>query len=930
MSNEAGTPDDDAEFEADGQAAAAAIATQPSDEVRALDRQNQELHRELDHARGKVRVLLGELAQTHVELLAARDAKKKEAPRGVVPKLGRLLNAAAGLGKRPWAHPRGAFRQLRATLREQQLGAALSASGLFDARFYLAEYGDVQRSGMDPLLHFVRHGAAEGRDPNPLFDTSYYLQTYPDVAKSGTNPLLHFLEFGWRERRRPHPAFDTGYYLDTNPDISNAGVNPLAHYLEFGGAEGRNPSNEFDARGYLARHPEAGAGGRNPLIYALRSQTFFAARTLDASASRHEESSTPSLERWRAEMNGQRRRCLVVDATLPTPDRDSGSITTLEIIKAVQGLGYAVTFIPFDLVHSARYAGALEEAGIWCLTAREIPSLDAFLRAHGALFDAVFLSRVTIACHLIEGARLHCPRAAVIFETMDLHYLREQREAELSGSPEQLAAARTTEAIELDLVRRCDLTLVHSTREREILAERVPEALVYHLPYVLDARGSGPGFTARRDFVFIGGFRHRPNVDAVLWFAREVLPLVRRELPDARLVIVGSDPTPEVKRLASKSIVVRGYVEELRPVLDACRLTVAPLRYGAGYKGKVAMSLAHGVPAALTSIAAEGMGLVHGEQVLIADQPEKLAQEIARLYTDRALWERLAASSLRFVAENFSSQAARLHLERVLRAAGAASWSEPDEEKKAKVLRRVEGTAIFPSRFMRELHRLEGVEFARTAQVPHGVVFRHDPNAARVRRDQLREPGVLRLLFASRVVEFKGLHTAIEALPQICEALPHLEVKLAVIGDTQDAAYQERLRALIDEKRVRGKISFAPPVPEEKLFELFQQHDVFLFPSLFEPFALTLIHSLEAGIPTVASIAGGNVDIVVDHQSGLLFPVGDSSALAARVVELAARPALRQLLAENGQRVASGYTAEAMLARIEGLLSEAAQAGRAP
>ncbi len=262
----------------------------------------------------------------------------------------------------------------------------------------------------------------------------------------------------------------------------------------------------------------------------------------------------------------------------------------------------------------------------------------------------------------------------------------------------------------------------------------------------------------------------------------------------------------------------------------------------------------------------------------------------------------------------------------MLRAAGAAPYAQVEAAEPAKVLRRVEGTAIVPSRFMRELHRSQGVEFARTAQVPHGVVFRHPPDAVRVRRNQLREPGALKLLFASRVVAFKGLHTILEALPEISAALPHLEVRLAVVGDNQDAAYQERIRALLDEKRVRPQVSFVPPVPEEKLFELFQQHDVFLFPSIFEPFALTLIHSLEAGIPTVASIAGGNVDIVVDHHNGLLFPAGDARALAARVVELAARPALRQAISEEGPRTASAYTAEAMLSRIEGQLAAAAAA----
>ncbi len=245
------------------------------------------------------------------------------------------------------------------------------------------------------------------------------------------NPLLHFIDYGWRERRWPHPAFDTGYYLERNPDIAAAGVNPLAHYLEYGGAERRNPSAQFDTAAYLARYPEAGAGGRNPrsMRCAARPSSPAARRTRPRRGLRARPlRSSAGAPRW------PRSSAAAWWSTAPCPaHRDSGSITILEIIKALQGLGYAVTFIPFDLGHAERYANALEEAGIWCLASRELPSIDAFLQAHGALFDAVVLSRVTVACHLIDGVRSHCPRAALIFETMDLHYLRELRGAELGG-----------------------------------------------------------------------------------------------------------------------------------------------------------------------------------------------------------------------------------------------------------------------------------------------------------------------------------------------------------------------------------------------------------------------------------------------------------------------------------------------------------------
>jgi GT2 family glycosyltransferase len=133
----------------------------------------------------------------------------------------------------------------------------IEQTGLFDAAFYLAAYPDVREAGSDPIVHFLRVGAREGRMPNPLFDPAFYVRTYPDVAQAGTNPLLHYIDSGAREGRNPHPLFDTEYYLRQCPDVARFGLNPLAHYLEHGAREGRNPNPYFDAAYYLRTNPDA-------------------------------------------------------------------------------------------------------------------------------------------------------------------------------------------------------------------------------------------------------------------------------------------------------------------------------------------------------------------------------------------------------------------------------------------------------------------------------------------------------------------------------------------------------------------------------------------------------------------------------------------------------------------------------------------------
>ena len=162
--------------------------------------------------------------------------------------------------------------------REDQIGtkknlkgliAQVEGSGLFDAAFYRAQYPEVEAAGLDPVEHYLRYGAGEGRSPNRLFDSGYYLKTYKDVAAIGMNPLVHYSAYGWKENRRPHPLFDGAYYRRQYPDVERSGINPLSHYLKWGAAERRNPSAWFDAQYYLQRYPDVAATGMDPLDHYI-------------------------------------------------------------------------------------------------------------------------------------------------------------------------------------------------------------------------------------------------------------------------------------------------------------------------------------------------------------------------------------------------------------------------------------------------------------------------------------------------------------------------------------------------------------------------------------------------------------------------------------------------------------------------------------
>lgn len=168
--------------------------------------------------------------------------------------------------------------------------------------------------------------------------------------------------------------------------------------------------------------------------------------------------------------------------------------------------------------------------------------------------------------------------------------------------------------------------------------------------------------------MFLGGFRHPPNEDAVLYFVREIFPQVKRAIPEVRFLVVGADVPPAIQDLASEDIVIAGYVRDVDPAFDRCRVFVAPLRYGAGLKGKIVHSLACGLPVVTTTIGAEGMHLRDWEHALIADHPDDFAARVIELYYDAPLWTRLSEQGRRHVDVHFGYEAGKATLDASLQA----------------------------------------------------------------------------------------------------------------------------------------------------------------------------------------------------------------------------------------------------------------------
>ena len=275
-------------------------------------------------------------------------------------------------------------------------------------------------------------------------------------------------------------------------------------------------------------------------------------------------------------------------------------------------------------------------------------------------FDILLLYRAPTASALFDRARHAAPKARIVFHAVDLHFLRMEREAALTGSANAKEAATNLRALELDLIARADASIVVSSSEFDLLRGLLPSAPLHRIPILRETPRVSPEAktpSVRPDFLFIGGFDHMPNGDGVKYFVKDVLPILRARGFTNRFVIAGSNVPDEIAALASENIEVRGYVKDLASLFANCRLSVAPLRIGAGVKGKIVTSLSYHVPVVATSIGAEGMNLRHDENILIADDPAAMAEQIMRLYADDDLWRKISVNGYRAFRDTFSHEA---------------------------------------------------------------------------------------------------------------------------------------------------------------------------------------------------------------------------------------------------------------------------------
>jgi GT2 family glycosyltransferase/2-polyprenyl-3-methyl-5-hydroxy-6-metoxy-1,4-benzoquinol methylase len=352
---------------------------------------------------------------------------------------------------------------------------------------------------------------------------------------------------------------------------------------------------------------------------------------------------------------------LVADYGVPHPDRHAGDVTISQYLSMLALAGWRVVFAPANGVAEGPAAERLESQGIELV---RLPiTFEGWLAQHGRHVRQAWVARPEIAEHLIGPLRTHT-HAQIAYYPHDLHHLRLQRQAILMNDPAVAAEAEAVKAQELQVLHQVDHITAPSEEEARLIRTLAPKIPVSPLPaYFYDAerivQREADHFVALTDIVFVGGFPHIPNVDAALFIVGEIMPIVWQSKPNARIVLVGYAPPPEVVALQGPRVVVTGQVADVAVFLDRARLVLAALRFGAGVKGKVVDALRMGVPVVTTPIGAEGIGIVSGRDALIADDAVSLARHVVDLLEAPDRCAALSVAGAKLIRGRYSRLAAR-------------------------------------------------------------------------------------------------------------------------------------------------------------------------------------------------------------------------------------------------------------------------------
>ena len=354
------------------------------------------------------------------------------------------------------------------------------------------------------------------------------------------------------------------------------------------------------------------------------------------------------------------KHVLVIDHYVPQYDKDAGSKTTFMYLKMLVQKGFRITFLGDNFYQHEPYTTELQQMGILVLYGPKYAEhWKEWLEENINYFDVFYLNRPHISIKYIDFIKERA-RGKIIYYGHDLHFLRLRREYEVQKDPELLKEAEKWREQELYIMSKTDMNYYPSSVEigeihkmNPAIPAKAINAYIYEQFPALHYKAEN-----RNGFLFVGGFGHGPNLDAVLWFVNSIYPEVYKKT-GAPFYIVGSNAPESITKLAGNGVVVKGFVteEELGSLYASCRMAVIPLRYGAGVKGKVVEALYYGMPIVTTSVGAEGIDKIENVAI-VKDTEADLIDAILSVYTDSSELENRSRQSRQFIEEQFNLEAA--------------------------------------------------------------------------------------------------------------------------------------------------------------------------------------------------------------------------------------------------------------------------------
>ncbi len=413
-----------------------------------------------------------------------------------------------------------------------------------------------------------------------------------------------------------------------------------------------------------------------PASVIIHYEGISAGTSMSSGMKKHQELNAPKfIEKWQDEldkqfMNGQEvflardrnrnKRILIIDHYSPTYDKDAGSFFMFSLLRTLIGLGYRIVFWPENLFRSEPYTSELQQMGIEVIYGPN--KFQDYMEIHGKFFDCAIITRTHIAIHFVDTVKKHVPK--IIYHAPDFEYIREKRRFKLENGPaEELEKIKDREFY---LFENCDISTTLNADEAEMIRCELPgkEVVVIHHPIDKITDMTTP-FEDRCDLLFVGS-SHPPNADAMVYYATEILPLLLKILPGIKIYVVGGNPNKRLKELASENFILTGFVKDLLPYFEQCKVYLAPLKYGAGVKGKIIEAMSYGLPVVTTPVGAEGLGVSNNEHMLIEETTEDIVKSVVKLYGDADLWWRLSNSSKLYIGGHYSQEAFREKVKNVM------------------------------------------------------------------------------------------------------------------------------------------------------------------------------------------------------------------------------------------------------------------------